>query len=81
MPAFFRRIGSHRVIPPATESMPPRCRYARELARQLPVLSHGPVAGWVITTMAKPPSGGTPQLELTVREALDATYLIVIPAN
>jgi len=54
-------------------------RYAPEWASHQSVPPHGSVAGWVITTMARPPSGCTPQLNLTVREAVGTTYLTVIP--
>jgi hypothetical protein len=40
---------------------------------------HGSVTGWIVTTMARPPLGGTPRLTLSVREAVGRQYLLVIP--
>lgn len=37
------------------------------------------VTGWVVTTTALRQEGGTPQLELSVREAVGTTHLTVIP--
>lgn len=53
--------------------------YAPKLTSLRSVPPHASMTGWVITGMAKPPSGGTPQLELTVREAVGTTSLTVIP--
>ena len=54
-------------------------RYAPELHIHQYVPSKGSVTGWIVTTMARPPLGGTPRLTLSVREAVGHQYLLVIP--
>jgi hypothetical protein len=54
-------------------------RYAPELRTHQYVPPHGSVTGWIVTTMARPPLGGTPRLTLSVREAVGRQYLLVIP--
>ena len=49
------------------------------LARQLTVPPHRSVTGWAITTVVPLPGAGTPELKLSVREAVGTTYLNVIP--
>jgi hypothetical protein len=56
-----------------------RDRYAPQLASQRSVPPHGSVTGWVCTALTRLPSGGTPRLELSVREAVGTVYLTVIP--
>ena len=45
-------------------------RYKPELRIHQYVPSKGSVTGWIVTTMARPPLGGTPRLTLSVREAV-----------
>jgi len=54
-------------------------RYTPELRSHQYVPAQGSVTGWIITTMARPPLGGTPRLTLSVREAAGRQYLLVIP--
>jgi hypothetical protein len=54
-------------------------RYTPELRIHQYVPAKGFVAGWIVTTMARPPLGGTPRLTLSVREAVGHQYLLVIP--
>ena len=54
-------------------------RYAPELRIYQYVPPQGSVTGWIVTTMARPPLGGTPRLTLSVREAVGHQYLLVIP--
>ena len=54
-------------------------RYAPELRSHQYVPPQGSVTGWIVTTMARPPLGGTPRLTLSVREAVGHQYLLVIP--
>jgi hypothetical protein len=53
-------------------------RYAPELRSHQYVPPHGSITGWVVTTMARPPLGGTPRLTLSIREAVGHQYLLVI---
>jgi hypothetical protein len=54
-------------------------RYSPELRSHQYVPPKGSVTGWIVTTMARPPLGGTPRLTLSVREAVGHQYLVVIP--
>ena len=54
-------------------------RYAPELRIHQYVPPQGSVTGWIVTTMARSPLGGTPRLTLRVREAVGHQYLLVIP--
>jgi hypothetical protein len=54
-------------------------QYDPELDLQRPVSPHGSVTGWVSTAFTRLPPSGTPQLELSVREAVGTTYLTVVP--
>jgi hypothetical protein len=54
-------------------------RYAPELRTYQYVPPLESVTGWIVTTMTRPPLGGTPRLALGVREAVGRQYLLVIP--
>jgi hypothetical protein len=54
-------------------------RYTPELRSHRYVPPQGSVTGWIVTTMSRPPLGGTPRLTLSVREAVGRQYLLVIP--
>jgi hypothetical protein len=54
-------------------------RYAPELRSHQYVPPQGSVVGWLVTTIARPPLGGTPRLTLSVREAVGCQHLLVIP--
>jgi hypothetical protein len=53
--------------------------YGPEFPAVQDVPPHGAVSGWRVTTMPRPPTGATPRLTLTVREAVGRRYMIVIP--
>jgi hypothetical protein len=54
-------------------------RYTPELRSHSAVPPHGSVSGWVVTWMPRPSAGGTPNLSLSIREAVGHQYLTVIP--
>jgi hypothetical protein len=54
-------------------------RYAPELRSHQYVPPQGSVTGWIVSSMARPPQGGTPRLTLSVREAVGSQYLLLFP--
>lgn len=53
-------------------------RYTPELRSHPAVPPHGSVSGWVVTSMPRPSGGGTPNLTLSIREAVGHQHLTVI---
>lgn len=56
-----------------------RHRYVPELRSHQYVPPKGSVTGWIVTTMARPPLGGTPRLTVSVREAVGHQHLMIVP--
>lgn len=54
-------------------------RNVPELRSHQYVPAKGSVTGWIVTTMARPPLGGTPRLTVSVREAVGHQYLMIVP--
>jgi hypothetical protein len=54
-------------------------RYVPELRSHQYVHPNGSVTGWIVTTMARPPLGGTPRLTVSVREAVGHQYVVLVP--
>jgi hypothetical protein len=54
-------------------------RYVPELRSHQYVPPKGSVTGWIVTTTARPPLGGTPRLTVSVREAVGHQYLMIVP--
>jgi hypothetical protein len=53
-------------------------RYAPELRNHSAVLPHQSICGWVVTWMPRPSGGGTPNMTLSIREAVGHQHRTVI---